>query len=138
MSQGMTEHTEVSSSRSTEEIYENRQRKGLDGCEQIDTSYLILKDSSCSKEITYLRVGWKLKVKNKNAQSWKSRVLSSVEEYVQLMRAVGNNHKYDFDGVDCQENVCTPGGSFLSINQQPLFLVMSKREYSFPIGGNEK
>ena len=63
----MAEHTEVSSSRSTEEVYESRWRKGLDGCDKTDTIYLILEDSSCSKEVTYLRVGWKLRVKDKNA-----------------------------------------------------------------------
>lgn len=31
MLQDMAEHTEVSSSRSTEEVYESRRRKGLDG-----------------------------------------------------------------------------------------------------------
>ena len=63
----MAEHTEVSSSRSTEEVYESKWRKGLDGWEKTDAIYLILEDSSCSKEVTYLRVGWKLRVKNKNA-----------------------------------------------------------------------
>ena len=63
----MAEHTEVSSSRSTEEVYESRWRKGLDGWEKTDAVYLILEDSSCSKEVTYLRVGWKLRVKDKNA-----------------------------------------------------------------------
>ena len=33
------------------------------------------------------------------------------------MRAVGNNHKYDFDSVDCQENVRIPGGTNLLDNQ---------------------
>lgn len=59
MLRGMAEHTEVSSSRSTEKVYENRWRKGLDGCNKTDTIYLTLKDSSCSKEVAYLRVGWK-------------------------------------------------------------------------------
>lgn len=63
----MAEHTEVSSSRSTEEVYESKWRKGLDGWEKTDAIYLILEDSSCSKEVTCLRVGWKLRVKNKNA-----------------------------------------------------------------------
>ena len=63
----MAEHTEVSSSRSTEEVYESKWRKGLDGWEKTDAMYLILEDSSCSKEVTYLRVGWKLRVKDKNA-----------------------------------------------------------------------
>ena len=63
----MAEHTEVSSSHSTEEVYESRWRKGLDGWDKIDAIYLILEDSSCSKEVTYLRVGWKLIVKDKNA-----------------------------------------------------------------------
>lgn len=63
----MAEHTEVSSSRSTEEGYESRWRKGLDGWDKTDGIYLILEDSSCSKEITYLRVGWKPRVKDKNA-----------------------------------------------------------------------
>ncbi|MGI6124867.1 MAG: hypothetical protein ACOYIG_11930 [Acetivibrionales bacterium] len=62
-----SEHAEVSSSRSTEETYESRKRKGLDGWDKTDAIYLILKDSSCSKEVTYLRVSWKLRVKNKNA-----------------------------------------------------------------------
>ena len=63
----MAEHTEVSSSRSTEEVYENRWRKGLDGWDKTDAIYLILEDGSCSKEVTYLRVGWKPRVKDKNA-----------------------------------------------------------------------
>ena len=63
----MAEHTEVSSSRSTEEVYESKWRKGLDGWEKTDAIYLILEDSSCSKEVTYLRVGWKPRVKDKNA-----------------------------------------------------------------------
>ena len=67
MLQGMTEHTEVSSSRSTEEVYESRQKKGLDGWDKTDAIYLILEDSSCSKEAAYLRVGWKPRVKDKNA-----------------------------------------------------------------------
>ena len=49
----MAEHTEVSSSRSTEEVYESRWRKGLDGWDKTDATYLILEDSSCSKEVTY-------------------------------------------------------------------------------------
>ena len=61
------EHAEVSSSRSTEETYESRRRKGLDGWDKTNAIYLILEDSSCSKEVTYLRVSWKLRVKNKNA-----------------------------------------------------------------------
>ena len=56
------EHAEVSSSRSTEETYESGWRKGLDGWNKP-----ILEDSSCSKEVTYLRVCWKLRVKDKNA-----------------------------------------------------------------------
>ena len=63
----MAEHTEVSSSRSTEEVYESRWRKGLDGWNKTDAIHLILEDSSCSKEGTYLRVGWKPRVKDKNA-----------------------------------------------------------------------
>lgn len=63
----MAEHTEVSSSRSTEEVYESRWRKGPDGWNKTDAIYLILEDSSCSKEVAYLRVGWKLRVKDKNA-----------------------------------------------------------------------
>ncbi len=63
----MAEHTEVSSSRSTEEVYESRWRKGLDGWDKTDAIYLILEDSSCSKEVAYLRVGWKPRVKDKNA-----------------------------------------------------------------------
>ena len=63
----MAEHTEVSSSRSTEEVYESRWRKGLDGWDKTDAIYLILEDRSCSKEVAYLRVGWKPRVKDKNA-----------------------------------------------------------------------
>lgn len=51
MLQDMAEHTEVSSSRSTEEVYESRWRKGLDGWEKTDAIYLILEDSSCSKRL---------------------------------------------------------------------------------------
>lgn len=61
----MAEHTEDSSSRSTEEIYESGWRKGLDGWDKTDAIYLIPEDSSCSKEVTYLRVGWKLRVINR-------------------------------------------------------------------------
>lgn len=53
----MTKYTEISSSRSTEEFYESRWRKGLGGWDKTDVIYLILEDSSCSKEVTYLRVG---------------------------------------------------------------------------------
>ena len=63
----MAEHTEASSSRSPEEVYESRWRKGLDSWNKTDAIYLILEDSSCSKEVTYLRVGWKLRVDDKNA-----------------------------------------------------------------------
>lgn len=63
----MAEHTEVSSSRSTEEVYESRWRKGLDGRDKTDAIYLTLEDSSCSKEVTHLRVGWKPRVRDKNA-----------------------------------------------------------------------
>ena len=63
----MAEHTEVSSSHSTEEVYESRWRKGLDGWDKTDAIYLMLEDSSCSKEVTYLRVVWKPRVKDKNA-----------------------------------------------------------------------
>ena len=63
----MAEHTEFSSSRSTKEVYENRWREGLDGYKKTDTIYLILDDYICSKEVTYLRIGWKPKVKDKNA-----------------------------------------------------------------------
>ncbi len=63
----MAEHTEVSSSRSTEEVYESRWRKGLDGWDKTDAIYLVLEDGSCSKEVTYLRAGWKPRVKDKNA-----------------------------------------------------------------------
>ena len=63
----MAEHTEVSSSHSTEEVYESRWRKGLDGWDKTDAIYLILEDSICLKEVTYLRVGWKPRVKDKNA-----------------------------------------------------------------------
>ena len=62
----MAEHTEVSSSRSTEEVYESRWRKGLDGWDKTDAIYLILEDGSSSKEVAYLRVGWKPRVKDKN------------------------------------------------------------------------
>ena len=63
----MAEHTEVSSSRSTKEVYESKWREGLDGWNKTDAIYLILEDSSCSKEVAYLRVGWQLRVKDKNA-----------------------------------------------------------------------
>ena len=63
----MIERTEVSSSCSTEEAYESRWRKGLDGCDETDIIYLTLEESSCSKEVTYLRVGWKPRVNNRNA-----------------------------------------------------------------------
>ena len=63
----MAKHIEVSSSHSTEKVYESRWRKGLDGWDKTGAIYLILEDSSCSKEVTYLRVGWKPRVKNKNA-----------------------------------------------------------------------
>ena len=63
----MAEHTEVSSSRSTEEVYESRWRKGLDGWDKTDAIYLILEDNSCLQEVAYLRVGWKPRVKDKNA-----------------------------------------------------------------------
>ncbi len=66
MLQDMAEHTEVSSSRSTEEVYESRWRKGLDGWDKTDAIYLILEDNSCLQEVAYLRVGWKLRVKDKN------------------------------------------------------------------------
>ena len=62
----MAEHTEVSSSRSTEEIYESRWRNEFDGWDKADAIYLILEDSSCSKKVTYLRTGWKTRAKNKN------------------------------------------------------------------------
>ena len=48
----MAEYTEVSSSRSTEEVYESRWRKGLDGWDKTDAICLILEDSSCSKDIS--------------------------------------------------------------------------------------
>ena len=67
MLQDMAEHTEVSSSRSTEEVYESRRRKGLYGWKRTDAIYLILEDSSCSNEVAYLRIGWKPRVKDKNA-----------------------------------------------------------------------
>lgn len=35
--------------------------------ERTDAIYLILEDSSCSNEVAYLRVGWKPRVKDKNA-----------------------------------------------------------------------
>ena len=47
----MAEHTEVSSSRSTEEVYESGQKKGLDSWDKTDAIYLILEDGSCSKEV---------------------------------------------------------------------------------------
>ena len=50
-----------------EEVYESKWRKGLDGWDKTDAIYLILEDSSCSEEVAYLRVGWKLRVKDKNA-----------------------------------------------------------------------
>ena len=65
----MAERTEVSSSHSTEETCENRQRKGLDGWDESDAVYLKLEDGSCSKEVAYLRVGWKPIGKNKNTWS---------------------------------------------------------------------
>jgi hypothetical protein len=61
------ERTEVSSSRSIEEVYENRWRKGLDGFDKTDVTYLKHKDSSCSKEVTYLKIDWKSKINSKNA-----------------------------------------------------------------------
>lgn len=42
-------------------------RKGLDGYNKTDAIYLTLKDSSCSKEVANLRVGWKPRIKDKNA-----------------------------------------------------------------------
>ena len=65
----MVEHTEVSSDRSTEEIYKSRWRKGFDGWDKTGVVYMILKDSICQKEVDYLRTGWKLRVKDKNAWS---------------------------------------------------------------------
>ena len=53
MSQGIAEHTEVSSSRSTKETYENKWRKGLDGWDKTDAIYLMLEDSSCPKGVAY-------------------------------------------------------------------------------------
>lgn len=47
----MAEHTEVSSSRSTKEVYESRWRKGFEGWERTDAIYLILENSSCSKRL---------------------------------------------------------------------------------------
>lgn len=58
MLQGMAEHTEVSSSHSTEEVYEIRWRKGLDGWDKTDTIYLILKDSSYPKEVIVLLLNY--------------------------------------------------------------------------------
>ena len=65
----MAEHTEVSSSRSSEEVYESKWRKGLDGWEKTDAIYLILEDSSCSKEVTYLRY----KCQYKNVQKFQNK-----------------------------------------------------------------
>ena len=48
-------------------VYENRWREGLDGYKKTDAIHLILEDCICSKEVTYLRIGWKPKVKDKNA-----------------------------------------------------------------------
>ena len=45
----MAEHTEVRSSCSNEEVYENRWRKGLEGWDRTDTIYLILEDSKLLK-----------------------------------------------------------------------------------------
>ena len=50
-----------------EEVYESKWRKGLDGWDKTDAIYLLLEDSSCSEEVAYLRVGWQLGVKDKNA-----------------------------------------------------------------------
>ena len=63
----MTERAEVSSSHSTEETYESKRRKGLDGWDRTDIAYLILEDSSCPKGVAYLRVGRKPRVEDKNA-----------------------------------------------------------------------
>ena len=41
--------------------------KDLTVGERTDAIYLILEDSSCSNEAAYLRVGWKPRVKDKNA-----------------------------------------------------------------------
>jgi len=64
---GKAERTEVSSSRSIVEVYENRWRKGLDGCDKTDITYLTHENSSCSKEVTYLKIEWKSKTDSKNA-----------------------------------------------------------------------
>lgn len=63
----MAEYAEVSLSRSTKEVCESKWSKGLDGCDKTDVAYLKHKDSSCSKEVTYLRIGWKPTVDDKNA-----------------------------------------------------------------------
>ena len=59
----MIERAEVSSSRSTLEVYENRWRKGLDGWDKTDADYLTPDDSSCSKEVTCHKIGWKPRIR---------------------------------------------------------------------------
>ena len=59
----MIERVEVSSSRSTLEVYESGWRKGLDGWDKTDADYPIPDDSSCSKEVTCHKVGWKLRIR---------------------------------------------------------------------------
>ena len=54
----MAEHTEVSSSRSTGEVYESGRREGLDGWDKTDAIYPILEDSSCSKEFLRISLGF--------------------------------------------------------------------------------
>ena len=59
----MIERAEVSSSRSTLEVYESRWRKGLDGWDKTDADYLTPDDSSCSKEVACHKVGWKPRIR---------------------------------------------------------------------------
>ena len=59
----MIERAEVSSSRSTLEVYESRWRKGLDGWDKTDADYLTPDDSSCSREVACHKVGWKPRIR---------------------------------------------------------------------------
>ena len=61
------ECAEVSSTHSTKGIWESQTREGVDGWKKTDAIYLILEDSSCPKGVAYQRIGWKPKVKDKNA-----------------------------------------------------------------------
>ena len=71
----MIERAEVSSSRSTWEVYENRWRKGLDGWDKTDADYPIPNDSSCSKEVACHKVGWKPRIRQERLGSgiWGAR-----------------------------------------------------------------